>query len=82
MELFTGTFSSPDQSMIGRWRFYNIFLAFSIPIKLIGLGMTRFVGFLLGVVFLNLSPTARLSLMKTFIEPKLRISIIFSNLKK
>ena len=78
MELFTGTFSSPDQSMIGRWRFYNILLAFSIPIKLIGLGMTRFGGFLLGVVFLNLSPIARLLPMKTFIEPKMRMFVIFS----
>ena len=67
MELFTGTFSSPGQSMIGRWRFYNIFLAFSIHIKLVGLGMTIFIGFLLGVVFLKLSPTIRFSVMKTFI---------------
>ena len=40
MELFIGTFSLPDQSMIERWRFYIIFLAFSIPIKLVGLGLT------------------------------------------
>ena len=50
MGFFIGTFSLPDQSMIGRWRFYNIFLAFSNPIKLVGLGMIRF---LLGVAFLN-----------------------------
>ena len=55
---------------------------FANPIKLKGLGMTRFVGFLLGAVFLKLSPTVRLSLRKTFIELKIRISIIFSNLER
>jgi len=67
MKLFIGMFSLSDQSMIERWRFYNIFLAFSIPIKLVVLGMTRFVGFLLGVVFWKLSPTIRPSLTKRFI---------------
>ena len=39
MELLTGIFYLPDQSKIRRWSSSNIFLAFSVSIKLVWLVM-------------------------------------------
>ena len=40
MELFIGTIFSLELSMIGSCHFYNPFLAFPLPLKLLGVGKT------------------------------------------
>ena len=53
--LFTGSVQDWEMEILQ----YFLVLLYS-HIKLLGLGMTGFVGLMLGVVFLKLSPTVRL----------------------
>lgn len=53
MELFIGTIFSLELSMIGSCHFYNPFLAFPIPLKLLGVGKTGCVRPPLGAICLG-----------------------------